>query len=441
MKKNEIAEQILFDREEKNRIIKKYSTNFICISIKANIPGNNKNTYFSRFIVSYFTQNVKKLLRFKKYGKICLNGFDGYLILFIIYDFENNYENAKIIKEMTIKLEEEEMGRLVDLDVHYIGQSSLRRQNPRKCLICNEQAFICNRLKKHPESLLLKEISKIVDLKLMSIIQEMINKSIEYELNLHPKFGLITPISNGSHQDMNYNLMIKSKNYLKEAFYQFFLSGIKCENLDNLFPLLRIQGIEIENKLFEITNGVNTYKGLIFGFGIVLASSGYLLKNGDSCFNNIYIIIKKITKSLKDELYNLSKTNEMTSGIVAFKKYNIGGARLEAFNGFPSIQNVHLQDLSNFNLLKALVQLIINCDDTTTLKRARSINIYNKVKEKFINLNINNQQEINELNKYCIDHNLTFGGAADLLIIKIYLFMFEKYFFEEGEKDENKKNK
>ena len=31
------------------------------------------------------------------------------------------------------------------------------------------------------------------------------------ELDLHPKFGLVTPISNGSHKDMNYKLMIKAR--------------------------------------------------------------------------------------------------------------------------------------------------------------------------------------------------------------------------------------
>lgn len=441
MKKNDIANLILLDREQKNKIIKNYSKNNLCISIKANIPGLNKNIYFARVIVEYFSDNVKKLLKTKKYGKIVLNGLDGILILFIIYDTDNTFENALNLKKIMINLEENEpIGRLVDLDVHYYDDTSIRRNNLRKCLICNDDAFVCNRFKKHDDLTIIRKISEITTAKLSKIIKSMIFESMKRELNLHPKFGLITPLTCGSHKDMDYNLMLKSIEYLSDSLYQLFQIGLLCDDLLALFSNIRLKGIEIEKELFEITGGINTYKGLIFGLGIILAASGYLLKNESNDFNDLFLIVKKMTGSLKEELICLTRNTKKTAGILAYQNYNLGGARLEAYNGFPSIQKVQLVDLSSNSLLQALIDLIVASEDTTTLKRAKSINEYYLIKEKFANLKIEDKKAVNQLNDYCIHNNFTFGGAADLLIIKIYIFMFKNYFFEEGGKNEKQKN-
>ncbi len=439
MKKNEIAKLILDDRERINNLIKNYSLKNVCIAIKANIPGMDKNIWFNRVIVEYFSNNAKKLLKKKKYSKIVISTNDGFLILYIT-NLDSTFENANDLKQATIALEESEiMGRLVDIDVYYANSFSLRRKEMRKCLLCDDFAVICNRLRRHPNIEIVNKMENIVTMKLPAIIKPMISESMKLELNLHPKFGLVTPLTNGSHQDMDYELMMKSIKYLTSPLCDLFMMGLNTNNLPELFTQIRDYGLKIEKGLFTITKGINTYKGLIFGLGIVIAASGYLLKSGKKDFNYLFEIIKKMTKSLKNELIDLANRDEKTAGVTAYKKYKVGGARLEAYNGFPSIRNVTLESLSNEHLLNTLINLIIVADDTTTIKRVKSLEEYYLVKEKFVNLNVKNQKAVDELNDYCIANKLSFGGAADLLIIKIYLFMFKNYFYEEGEKNEEQK--
>jgi triphosphoribosyl-dephospho-CoA synthetase len=77
--------------------------------------------------------------------------------------------------------------------------------------------------------------------------------------------------------------------------------------------------------------------------------------------------------------------------------------------------------------LKALCYLIINIEDTVLLKRCKTIEKYNEVINKFKNL-IYNTEEINALNDYCISNNLSFGGAADLLIVSVFIQNIYKSF-------------
>lgn len=427
-------DSILQDREHKNRIIKNHSKEKICLSLKANIPGINKNIFPSKLIIDYF-QNRLDLIFYKEiFDKKVLNGADGLMLLYIL-DFKSTFENAMMVKSKTIELEEKfSLGRLVDIDVHYNGESSVRREKLRRCLICDDIAFKCNRLKKHSDSQLIETMKKMVENTYSSLIKDLIELSMRLELDLHPKFGLVTPFTSGSHQDMNYSLMSKSIRFLINPFYEMFKEGISTDNLDNLFPAIRKIGLQAEKDLYYLTDGINTYKGLIFGLGIVVAASGYFLANDYSNYNDIFKIISTMTSSLKTELDSF-KSNE-TYGIKAYREHKIGGARLEAYLGFPCVKEVELSNLSYSCLLDTLIKLIYISNDTILYKRAGSYEKYLSIKEKFQDIRSCDVDEINDLNYFCIQNNLSFGGAADLLIISIYLYLFKRNFLEKGGKNE-----
>ncbi len=65
------------------------------------------------------------------------------------------------------------------------------------------------------------------------------------ELNLDPKFGLVTPTSSGSHKDMNYKLMHDSIDVLIPYFLEIFELGMIFD--DDLIYL--IKQIILGNKL------------------------------------------------------------------------------------------------------------------------------------------------------------------------------------------------
>lgn len=429
-------DDILKDREEKVLFINKLSTKNICLAVKANIPGIDKNVYQANLIIKYFENKIELLYNQLIKDKFSLIGSDGQMIIYQL-ELESTLENATDIKKQTICFEEdEEIGRLIDIDVYYGDKVSMRRPQLRKCLLCSNEAFYCNRQRSHSYDELFKAINRIINQTYQSIVSSMIEESMSRELNLHPKFGLVTPYTSGSHLDMDYNLMEQSIKILKKPLWLMFNEGFNCNDLNLLFDKIRCIGQQAEVEMFENSNGVNTYKGLIFGLGIVVASSGYLLKNHYQNYEVLFEIIKKITKNLKKELDDMSNQDNLSFGLIAYQKYQIGGARLEAYNGFQSVRKKELKDLSNSSLLEALVDLIIEADDTTLLKRAKSYERYLDIKEKFKKLDLNNEKEITNLNEYCLSNNLSFGGAADLLIIKIYLFLFKNYFFKEGGKNE-----
>ena len=65
---------------------------------------------------------------------------------------------------------------------------------------------------------------------LKRLIKKMINTAMLDELNLHPKFGLVTPYTSGSHKDMDYSLMVNAKNAILDDLVEMFMLGFN-ENL------------------------------------------------------------------------------------------------------------------------------------------------------------------------------------------------------------------
>lgn len=403
-RKMEQSIKILDAREKRRYKILEYISDYQVVTIKSNIPGINKNIKEAYLLVNYFLQ---KLLKFNPEKYELFDTIDGPIAyLFFCYQ--------KYLKEETIIIEEnDELGRLIDIDVYYHNTSSIKRHKQRKCFLCDKDVFICQREKNHKIEDVLDYVKKMTKCRLSSIIRKEINKAMLEELNLEPKFGLVTKNTNGSHQDMNYDLMIKAKNSLLDGFVSMFFVGVNTNSLSLVFEKIRVIGKEMEKTMFITTSGINCYKGLIFDLGIVLAAVGYKV----SSFNNdsVFDIVKSMCKDLSKELENRNDT----FGKIAYQKYGITGARGEAESGFENVKNI----LTQKNPLQMLISLIINVSDTVLLKRAGSIEFYYEVKEKF-----KQEKDINKLNEWSISNNLSFGGAADLLVVCLFLQNINKVF-------------
>lgn len=402
MQNMDISKLILDNREEKNRFIQTLTNNYQVITLKANIPGINKNTNEAYLLINYFNQ----ILLSKGYKKSnTLNGADGPMYIYLT-------DKDKDVKDEMVKIEEENvLGRFIDIDV-FNGSISNNRGFLRKCYLCDKPAFVCSRNKEHTMEEITLYIQKNIEKELVKIVKLMCDEAILEELNLHPKFGLVTPYTNGSHTDMNYELMVNAKNAILDSFVEMFLVGYENNDIKKIFALSRQIGIDAEKKMFKATNNINAYKGLIFDLGLIVSALGYKLSHLNQCID-IFEIIKQMTKGITNEL----KCGNETFGKYAYQTYNIGGARLEAENGFPHVQKLIKDNLDN---TASLIYLISNIDDTVLLKRCGTYQKYLDIKIKFKELVIS-ESSINDLNKYCINNNLSFGGAADLLIVTIFL--------------------
>lgn len=398
----EISNKILINREEKNHFIKTLVNDYQVISLKANIPGLNKNTKEAYILLAYFDKALNSYGLTKSHK---LDGADGPMYIYLTSKDEN-------IKDKMIQIEEETLlGRFIDIDV-FNNSISQNRKTLRKCYICDNPAFVCARNKTHKLEELIEHIEQNIEKELCKIVKLLCDESIMEELNIHPKFGLVTPYSNGSHKDMNYELMLKAKDAILDSFVQMFLVGYKQKNLKEIFKQIRKIGQDAENKMFNATQGINAYKGLIFDLGLIVASIGYKISHLNSDVN-IFDNVKEMTEGITKEL----ESGNDTFGKLAYQTYKIGGARLEAENGFPHVKEILNKDTDN---LQSLIYLISNIDDTVLLKRCNSYQKYRDIKKKFTQLEIN-KESINRLTTKCIQENLSFGGAADLLIVMLFI--------------------
>lgn len=414
--------KILVDREQRVINVNQFQKKYACvIVIKSNLMGSNKTNFYSHYLVNTFYHIVKNKLKIEEVKKIY--SFDGpYFLLGI------NNENELNIKNLLISIEEEEeLGRLIDLDLFSEKVSSISRLmlgfQPRKCLICNQDARVCSRNQTHSLETLLNKVHNMVEQHFFSLCDQFITDSMLKEINLDPKFGLVTPTSQGSHPDMDYFLMVSAQDAIRPYFLEMVKIGFYNEDLDKIFAEGRKIGIKAENAMNQATKGINAYKGLIFIFGFALLSFGYTIKK---C-QKFYDIFENVRYMGRNILNDFSQ-NLDTNGEKYYKKYGILGARGEVFSGFPAIRN-YFKKKFEMNDLEDLIYLIQNIEDTVLLKRSGSIEEMKNIMEKFKGLNSQYFDCIMYLNNEMIAKNMSFGGSADLLVVLFFLKFVKKFLF------------
>lgn len=393
----------------------------VLLTIKCNMMGNNKNNGIAYFVVSSFTKIL--LEKYKVYitYKLFLDSLDG--PTFII----GMNTNVDIKLEMVNLEENNELGRLVDIDVFSKGFAhSLYRCNKRKCLICNNKAFDCIRNGNHSLNDLLAKVKEIALVSLKKIVYNNILEATLMELDLPYKFGCVSKVSNGSHKDMNYELMFEARFVIAPFLVKMFEVGYK-NDLDKIGVLIKEMGIETEQAMYNKCNNINCYKGLIFSLGIICSSFGYLMGDLKKVFdlNDLFIVCQKISKDI------LIDENVDSFGYKVYKENNFGGIRFEALNGFKTIQKA----LSEKNTFEMFINIINNTDDSVLLKRAGSLDNYFYWKKRIKDLNINNIDDVIKLNNECINNNISCGGSADLLVCTLFVKSFFKEINLEGEKN------
>ncbi len=414
-----MMDPILLGREARAHMVDLWrnENDHLVLSIHANIPGKDKNIHEAYTLVHYF----ESLIHAQAHITHCERFFndDGpYTLCYI----EN--PSAISVKKILIRLEESHaLGRFIDLDLYDKSQHYSRTSlniEPRRCYLCDDIAFHCIRSKKHSKDELLTFLRGEVQSFLLEDIKHLAQESMMKELNLEDKFGLITPSSSGSHDDMDYHLMIKAQQVILSYFQKLFLLGYQAEALYQLFDSARHIGLEAENAMLKETQGINCYKGLIFVLGWLMVSTGYALRHRQT-IDHIFTNVHHMTHPLFDDF----NKPPQTFGEHAYQTYQITGARGEAYLGFPSIHHaLHILEhhpLNDQTLRMVLKTLILATDDTVMLKRSGSLETYQKIKKMFVDLDPTDSHEVKKLTSYMIDNKLSFGGAADLLIGTLFL--------------------
>ncbi|MDD4212785.1 MAG: citrate lyase holo-[acyl-carrier protein] synthase [Bacilli bacterium] len=414
-------ESILAAREDRLTHIRNHlGPNEAIICIKANIPGEYKNSKEAYTLLSIF--NIECQQDYIILDKEFVESADGPYIL-IKTPIDAN------IKKNLIDIETNHpLGRMIDLDYYVSDEKSVTRQSlglsPRKCYLCNRDAIQCIREKTHSDKRIFTYIQTQVYAYVQDIIEHLVIRSIKRELDLEHKFGLVTPSSNGSHLDMNYTLMMRSAKALLFSFTQMFWIGFDGISLETIYAQGKKQGLAAEKLMYDVTNDVNTYKGLIFILGLALMSGGYAISHQqtlDGLFDNIRIMTKNI----------FEESNYQTFGEKAYREYQIGGAREEAYRGYPTVKkamNTLLEApiIDDEVLHMTLIDIIGSTDDTVLVKRAGSLEAYRRYKNLITNIKTYDLKTIIEVTEECIRGNISCGGAADILITALFLVDFSR---------------
>ncbi len=271
-------------------------------------------------------------------------------------------------------------------------------------------------------------------------IGSLATQAMLYEVSCFPSPGLISPVSNGSHEDMNYYTFIDSTSVLSRYLPLFVQEGFSEKSYKDIFHSIRSIGVEAEKDMFVITKGINTHKGMLFLIGTACAAIGKAIYEKKS-FNEVQYIIKEMTKGIvQEELALLQKKENLSHGEKLYFKYRTEGIRGEAEKGIPTVFDLSLNfyrnnaDLNiNDRLVHTLLGIMQVCDDSTIIHR-HSPEVLEVVKEKATEIIASGgmktscgREKINSLCDEFIERNISPGGSADLLGVTVFLYLVEQY--------------
>ncbi len=165
-------------------------------------------------------------------------------------------------------------------------------------------------------------------------------RSLYAELVLYPKPGLVSPVDNGSHTDMDAATFMRSMFALRRYFLRVAEAGMG----DAPFHVLKRLGIEAEARMLRATGGINTHRGAIFCLGLLCAAIGRCRARG-TALNPAAIQATLLICWGRELGAHSGEAATPSHGMAARLRHGASGAREEGACGFPSVFGVGLPAL------------------------------------------------------------------------------------------------
>jgi holo-ACP synthase / triphosphoribosyl-dephospho-CoA synthase len=377
------------------------------VVVKANMPGEDKRSLIATIVAceGYFALkecNIKHL-----HTPYSIEG----LIFYLSIDFP-----IEALKRLCMDIEENHpLGRLMDIDViHSQAQVSRSDLNihPRRCFLCVEDAHICVRQQTHAE----EDIENFIMDTFKKYIkgnnfydrwQRMIQTALIGELIKPLGYGCVTLSDQGSHSDMDALLFIQSAYVVSR---EMAMAHVFSDDFDQLRAIGKIA----EQKMFEITRGVNTHKGAIFLMLLVMAGLQY----PDP--------VKHISYLCKDILNDFD-TDDQSHGMRLYKQFSVTGIRGLAKDGFRDLFKRYYPYFQFQSIDDTFLRLIGENPDTTLMYRG-GMSLYNECREKA--RKVEKLEDRLEFDRWMKIQGLSPGGSADMLsaiyLIELYSWIMEE---------------
>lgn len=329
--------------------------------VKANMPGEDKRSLIQTIAVCEGYFELRKLNVKNIFYTYTIEG----LIIYLSIDL-----SIEQLKNFCVDIEENHsLGRLMDIDVMNVHQQISRRDlnlSPRRCFLCDEEAHVCVRQQTHAIEVIEDFILTVFKNYLFgndcySRWQRLIQTSLIGELIKPLGYGCVTLDDVGSHTDMDALLFIQSAHNVS-------MEIARAHAFSDDFDRLREIGKIAEQKMFEITHGVNTHKGAIFLMLLVMAG----LQHSDP--------VSHISFLCKDILSDF-ESDDQSHGMKLYRQQGITGIRGLAKDGFSDLFNKYTPYFQSHSIDDTFLWLIGENPDTTLMYRGGK-SLYNECREK-----------------------------------------------------------
>ncbi len=437
-------------RDRQDRLRQRFQLPVVSITI--NMPGLVKDYPILRQLCDYAVQEVKARLAVLAEERVNLStGPEALLAV---------SGDPREIKAIAVSIEEaNDFGRLLDIDVFTVAGMLVSRHDQgtgRQCLVCGQPAVVCIREKRHGAEVLQEAVRQLLEgfsaqltRNITLAAQQLGALAVEamlYEVTCTPAPGLVDRINNGAHQDMDFFSFMSSTAALSLTMARCAQAGLQHQgSLPELLPVLRRIGLEGEQVMLAATGGVNTHKGLLFSLGIVTAAAGWVRRQAQTATVAATLTAVKaiVAGIVTKELAGIAGENlkALTAGERLYRQYGITGIRGEMAAGLPTICRQSLPALKealaaglsrNDALVHTLLLLMTCVEDTTVMHRHNpdKMRIWVKTQAAAVlaaggMTTTAGRKAVAALDAEFITHNVSPGGAADLLAVTWFLYRLE----------------
>lgn len=252
------------------------------------------------------------------------------------------------------------------------------------------------------------------------------------EAQLTPKPALVDRRGSGAHRDLDLATMLRSAHALEPTFAALARAARRRGEPS---ALLRAELAQIgragEQDMLHATGGSNAHRGAIWIVGLLVA--GASIPNGAARLNASHVSTLAAQIACFPDRFAASSDSH---GERARQRYQVGGARREAQDGFPHVIGIGLPALlatrargagENAARIDALLSIMVSLDDTCLLHRAGLPGLHaaqqgaRRVLEAGGSSTPDGHAALAALEHELLSLNASPGGAADLLAATLFL--------------------
>jgi triphosphoribosyl-dephospho-CoA synthase len=279
------------------------------------------------------------------------------------------------------------------------------------------------------------------------------------EAQLTPKPALVDQRGSGAHRDLDLDIMLRSAHALEPTFVALARAARHSVPSATLRAELAQIGRAGEREMMRATGGSNAHRGAIWIVGLLVAGAALAQRDAQAATNHASDSIHSNSEGhchahapSATRVSHAVKVCKLAAQIACFpdrfaavadsngerarQRYQVGGARREAQDGFPhvmaigfpALQAVRANGVSEESArLDTLLTIMTSLDDTCLLHRAGLPGLRagqqgaRRVLELGGSASVAGRAALYELDRALLTLNASPGGAADLLAATLFI--------------------